>query len=141
MFEFIIEPFMSLGSMVMQTTTGSPELDSVISIVISVGIIAGVVGKFLMLRSDTHKYGQMLDTFSQKTVENEEMMKRIGKAVVETIPEVKEPLKKYGAEIEYMEKRTTVGADQLTTLRDIVLPKDSQRATAANIQREDKAVF
>lgn len=132
---------MSLGSMIMQASSGSPELDSIVNIVVSVGIIAGVVGTFLKMRGDTHKYGQALDVFSQKTVENEEVMKRIGKAVVETVPEVESHLKKYGAEIAYLEKRTKVGADQLTAIRDTVLPKSSQRATAMDIPREEKAVF
>lgn len=132
---------MFLGDVIMQTSTGSASLDSIASILLSVGIIAGVIAGFLKQSDKTKKYGQMLDTFSQKVVENDELTRRGFQAVVATVPEVNDTLKKYDAPLDYWDKRVKVSVEQLTDLRDVALPNPKERATAANIPREAKAVF
>lgn len=140
MFEFIIQPLMNLGNMLMQTSTGSTEIDSIVGIVLAVAAIAGVIGSFFKLFEKTHKYGVMMDTFSQKTVENEEMLRRVGSAVVETVPEIEPHLKKHGAELAYLEERINKGRGQLELTRDLAL-KLKDRASSTQMPRESKPVF
>lgn len=141
MFDLIGQAFVTAGTFLQQATTGNVEIDNIVSIVIAIAAIAGVIGSVLKSVNKDSKLGQMLDTAFQKSVENEEMLYRIGGAVVTAIPEVEEPLKKHGAGLDYLKKRVTVGAEQLQTLRDIALPKDSERAKSVEMTREEKTVF
>ena len=140
MFEFVIQPLMTLGNMIMQTSTGSPEADSIVAIIIAVAAIAGVAAEFLKRMDKTKKLGQMLDTFSQKGVENEEMMYRVASALRTAVPEIDDHLKKYGADLAYMKNRVTTGSEQLEILRALVL-KEKERARQVEMPRESTSVF
>lgn len=140
MFEFIIEPMMNLGTMIMQTSTGNSDIDNIVAIILAVAAIAGVAGSFFKMFDKSKKVGAMLDTFSQKTVENEEMMYRVGSAVRTVIPEIEEPLKKHGADLTYLKSRVTTGAEQLELLRALAL-KEKERARSVNMPRESTPVF
>lgn len=140
MFDLLGQAFVNFGTMLQQTTTGSTEIDSIVSIVLAVAAIGGVIATFMKMVPSFHKYGVMMDTFSQKTVENEEMLRRVGTAVVEVIPEVKDPLKKYGADLAYLEERVIKGQGQLELTRDLAL-KLKDRAHSTQMPREAKPVF
>jgi hypothetical protein len=136
MFDLIGQAFISLGTFLQQATTGSTELDSIVSIVIAVAAIAGTIGGIIRSINKDSKIGQYLDTIGQKSVENEEMLYRGMAAVKTAVPEIEEPLKKHGASLEYLKKRTSVGAEQLQVLRDLVL-KDKERAKNVDMPREE----
>ena len=140
MFDLIGQAFINLGNLIQQTTTGSTELDSVVSIILAIAAIAGVIGTFIKQVNKDSKLGQYMDTFSQKTVENEEMLRRVGAAVTDTIPEIKDPLKKYGADLLYLEDRVEKGQRQLELMRDLAL-KQKERAAAVDMPREKQTVF
>jgi hypothetical protein len=140
MFDLIGQAFINLGTFLMQTTTGSTPVDNIVSIVLAVASIAGVIGAFLKMVPSFRQYGVMMDTFSQKTVENEEMLRRVGAATAEMVPEIKESLKKHGADLEYLAERTTAGAGQLELLRNQTLGRKA-RANAVSMPRESKKVF
>lgn len=140
MFDLIGQAFVSMGTFLQQATTGSPELDSIVSIVIAVAAIGGVIAEILKRSEKTRKYGQMIDTFAQKTVENEEMLYRGMAAVKTAIPEIEEPLKKHSATLETLKNRTTVGAEQLEILRALALG-DKERAKTVEMPREKEPVF
>ena len=90
MFDLIGQAFINLGTFLQQTTTGSTPVDNIVSIVLAVASIAGVIGAFMKMTPAFRKYGIMVDTFSQKTVENEEMLRRVGAATAEMFPEIKD---------------------------------------------------
>jgi len=140
MFEFVIEPMMSLGTMIMQTSTGNSEVDSIVAIVIAVAAIAGTVGSFLKMFERFRKQGQMIDTFSQKVVESDEMLRRVGNSVVTMIPELEPELKKQGASLDYLKTRVTTGAEQMAILRALAL-KEKERAKHLDMPREATPVF
>ncbi len=140
MFDLLGQALINLGTFLQQTTTGSTPVDSIVSIVLAVASIAGVIGAFMKMVPSFRKYGVMVDTFSQKTVENEEMLRRVGAATQEMFPEIKDVLKKHGAELEYLAERGTAGAGQLELLRNQTLDRKS-RANAVSMPRESKKVF
>jgi hypothetical protein len=140
MFDLIAQAFINLGTFLQQTTTGASDIDNLVSIVIAIASIAGVIGAFLKMVPGFRKYGIMIDTFSQKGVENEEMVRRVAAATAEMFPEMKEVLKKHGAELEYLAERTTKGAGQLDLLKAQTLGQKSRANTVA-MPRESKKVF
>ena len=141
MFDMLANFVIEAATMMKQATTGSPELDSIVSIVLAVGAIAGVIGTFMSQFQKTKHMGQMLDTFSQKTVENEEVIRRGLTAVNEAVPEVTSGLKKYGADLEYINQRVTKGKEQLEFFRDVAVKGSSRADNVTELPREDKKVF
>ena len=141
MFDLIGQAFISFGTFLQQSSTGNTQIDSIVSIVLAVGAIGGVAASVVKSVNKDSRLAVMLDTFSQKSVENEEIIRRVAKAVVDVVPEVEEPLKKHGADLKYQEERVVKGNGQLAALRDLSI-KDKERAKhLVQLPRETKPVF
>jgi len=141
MFDLLANALISMGTFLQQATTGSPEVDSIVSIIMSVVALGGLIIGFMKIFPQTRKYGQMLDAGYQKIVESEEMVGRVAKAIVETVPEVKEPLKKHGADLDYIDKRIKTGLEQLGQFRVTTVSGNKRASTVEDLPREDKSVF
>ena len=99
--------------------TGNAALNSVVSIVVSVGVIAGIFAPILKKYGGRiASVGQMADTFSQKTAEQEENFYRFGKAATVAVPELEAQLKKYEVPLSNIQKRVTGAEEQLEFFRN-----------------------
>ena len=122
--------------LLMQTaSTGNASIDSVIAIVSAIAIIAGIAGPYLKLYGRTKKAGQYLDTFAQKTAENEEAMKRLAMAVRGAYPELDEKLKEYEIPLADLERRVDAAKEQIEFFRDKI-PVNSQASSVTELPRE-----
>jgi len=140
MFDLLANALISMGTFLQQATTGSPEVDSIVSIIMSIVALGGLIIGFMKIFPQTRKYAQMIDAGYQKVVEEQEMVGRVAKAVVETVPEVKESLKKHGADLDYIDKRIKTGVQQLEQFRTTTVT-GNKRASSIDLPREDKSVF
>lgn len=136
MFDLVAQFMIDAGNAIMQTSTGSVGLDSAVSILGYVAVIAGVIGGFAKMWTKTRGVGQMLDTFSQKAVENDEVIRRAMSAVVETIPEVNSHLQKYELPLSKIEERVKIGAEQLVKFRDSTVTGSMRSNTITDMPRE-----
>lgn len=129
-----------LEQLLMQVaSTGSASMDSIVAIVIAVASIAGVVGGLLKQNAKTNRVGQYIDTFAQKTLEQEENMKRGFMAASAVSPELKEQLKKYDVPLADIEKRIEAAQAQLEFFRG-KLPDKSQAESVTELPREHNVV-
>lgn len=129
--------FEILGNLLMQaaTSTGNAALDSVIAIIVSVGIIAGIAAPYLKkLNGRVATIGQYADTFAQKTGENQEEMYRALSAARSVVPELDAALKKYEVPLSKVEQRVETAAQQLEFFRDKKVP---QAANISELPREN----
>jgi hypothetical protein len=128
-----------LESLLMQattTSTGNPALDSVIAIVVAVGIVAGIAAPYLKkLNGRVATIGQYADTFSQKTAESQDEMYRALGAARSVIPELDAALKKYEVPLSKIEKRVETAADQLEYFREKI-PDKSLAKSVDDLPRE-----
>ena len=118
------------------TSTGSASMDSVVAIVVAIASIATVVGGLLKANVKTNRIGQYIDTFGQKTLEQEENMKRGFMAINAVSPELKEQLKKYDIPLADIEKRVEAAQAQLEFFRG-KLPAKAQAASVSELPREN----
>ena len=128
--------FESISSLLMQVqSTGNATIDSAIAVVVAVAAIAGVIAPFLKLYAKTKTLGQYVDTFSQKTAENEEAMKRIAMAARGAVPELDAKLKEYEVPLADLERRVEAARDQIEFFRDKI-PVNSQASSITQLPRE-----
>ena len=127
-----------LENLLMQvaTTTGSASMDSVVAIVVAVASIATVVGGLLKSNAKTNVIGQYIDTFAQKTLEQEENMKRFGRASRAAVPELDVELKKYEIPLANIEKRVESTQEQVNFFRGKT-SKKAQAASVSDLPREN----
>ena len=119
-----------LGSVLMQIAgTGSASMDSVVAIIVAGASIASVIGGLLKMNSKTNTAGQYLDTFAQKTLEQEENMKRALLAARSAVPELDDKLKQYEVPLSAIEKRVEAAQEQLEFFRQ----KTSKKAHADSV--------
>lgn len=119
------------------TSTGNPALDSVIAIVASVGIIAGIAAPYLKkLSGRVSVIGQYADTFSQKTAENQEEIYRALSAARSVVPELDSALKKYEVPLAKVEQRIVTAKDQIEFFREKT-PDKSLAKSVHELPREN----
>lgn len=119
------------------TTTGNAALDSVVAIIVAVGIIAGVAAPILKRFSGRlNTVGQLADTFSQKTGENTEEMYRALAAARSVVPELDAALKKYEVPLSKIETRVETAAEQLDYFRDKI-PQSAHASSVTSLPREN----
>lgn len=116
-------------------STGNATIDSAIAIIAAIGIIAGIAAPYLKLNARTKTLGQYADTFSQKSAENEETMKRLALAARGAVPELDAKLKEYEIPLADLERRVEAAKSQLEYFRN-KLPSASQAASIRELPRE-----
>ena len=117
--------------------TGNASLDSIVAIIVAGASIATVVGGLLRQNSKTRVIGQYIDTFAQKTLEQEENMKRFGQATRAAVPELDNELKKYEVPLSNIEKRIEATQEQVEFFRGKKVP---QAADLTDLPRENVVV-
>lgn len=127
-----------LESLLMQVAsgTGSASLDSIVAIVVAVASIAGVAAGLLKQNAKTNTIGQYIDTFAQKTLEQEENMKRFGRASRAAVPELDAKLKEYEIPLSNIEKRIEATQEQIEFFRGKTA-SGSHADTAHDLPREN----
>lgn len=126
--------------LLMQTaSTGNASIDSAIAVIVAVAAIAGVVAPFLKLYAKTKTLGQYVDTFSQKTTENEEAMKRLAMAARGAVPELDDKLKEYEVPLADLERRVEAAKEQIEYFRDKI-PTSSQASSITELPREKSKI-
>lgn len=103
-------------SMIAQATQVAQDniLTSIVSIVVSLGIILPIVGKYISKINPKLKIvSQYTDTFGQKTAEQSDELYMLVDALKVAAPEVEAYIKqKYGKDINYFRERVEIGAEQ-----------------------------
>ena len=97
--------------------TGNASLDSIVAIIVAGASIATVVAGLLKQNAKTRNIGQYIDTFAQKTLEQEENMKRFGQASRAAVPELDAELKKFEVPLSNIEKRIEATQEQIEFFR------------------------
>lgn len=107
------------ASILMQVAggTGNASLDSIVAIIVAGASIATVVAGLLKQNAKTRNIGQYIDTFAQKTLEQEENMKRFGQASRAAVPELDAELKKFEVPLSNIEKRIEATQEQIEFFR------------------------
>jgi predicted nucleic acid-binding Zn-ribbon protein len=117
--------------MLMQlASTGNASMDSVVAIVVAAASIATVIGGLLKQNAKTNTVGQYIDTFGQKTLEQEENMKRALLAARSAVPELDEKLKAYKVPLSTIEERIEKAQEQIEFFRT----KTGSKAQAASLK-------
>jgi transaldolase len=115
-------------------TTGNPQIDSIVAIILAIGSIAGLIGHFLSTQTRFKRQGQYMTTFGQKTVEQEQNIAAIGNAVVGASPEVAAKLAEQGKTLDELRRRAEIAEAQLKKLSSNI-PESAQADNKEDLPR------